>query len=264
MNGLIVNQTPAHITANFDEVKAGLTNMMQAYESLEVTEENIPERKKDVATLRKIRKAVDDKRKAVKKEYDKPLKEFEKKCKELTDVIDTEIAHIADGLKVYEEKRIQQKRAVIETLYINNVGDCGEYIPLNAIYDTKWENKSCSEKEIVSDIQEAVLKVKSDLLVINNTCGEYAVDCIQVYKRGRDLQMALQRYNDLRTARERAEQDLRRANAEPEQIPAQDVKTPQNGEKLAYTWEFTVFSEDDANSIKAYMEMFGIRYEVRA
>ena len=43
---------PVIITGNFEEMRAELQNMMQAYAGLEVTEDNLPERKKDVATLR--------------------------------------------------------------------------------------------------------------------------------------------------------------------------------------------------------------------
>ena len=49
---------PVVIGGNFDEMQQALSNMMQAYAGLEVTEENIPERKKDVATLRKLKEAI--------------------------------------------------------------------------------------------------------------------------------------------------------------------------------------------------------------
>ena len=144
---------PVIIRGNFDDMQAALSNMMQAYAGLEVTEENIPERKKDVATLRKMKAAIDEKRKEVKREYEKPLKTFESKCKELTGIIDTEISRINYELSEYEEKRVQEKRALILSLYIDNMSGYEEYLPLGTIYDPKWENKTCTEKTIVSDMQ---------------------------------------------------------------------------------------------------------------
>ena len=58
---------PVIITGNFEEMKAELSNMMTAYAGLEVTEENLPERKKDVATLRKIKTAFKCARAVVRK-----------------------------------------------------------------------------------------------------------------------------------------------------------------------------------------------------
>lgn len=261
MKNLIVEQTPAVISANFDDVKAGLQNMMQAYAGLEVTEENIPERKKDVATLRKIRKAIEDKRKEVKKDYNKPLDVFEKRCKELVAVVDTEIKHINDSLDVYEEKRKADKRIQIMHLYASNIGEFAGIIPLDSIYDKRWENKSTSENEIASDMQQHRLNVQKDMEIIKNTCGDYADECMEVYARRLDLQDALNRFNDLKTARDRAEADLRAENFSAEEVHLKSTKTAQNTQNERDTWTFSVYTEEDANSVRAYLEMFGINYE---
>ena len=58
---IVVNQQQGTITTNFDEVKETLTEQMAIYKELEVTEENKTERKKDIATLRKMIKAVNSK-----------------------------------------------------------------------------------------------------------------------------------------------------------------------------------------------------------
>ena len=67
-----VTQTAGVIESNFEEIKEALGLQMTAYLELELNEENIKERKADLATLRKIRKAVDDRRKDVKKTFNKP------------------------------------------------------------------------------------------------------------------------------------------------------------------------------------------------
>lgn len=262
MNEFIVKvETPA-VSGNFDDMKKSLALMMQAYAGLEVTEDNIPERKKDLATLRKIKKAVEDKRKEVKKEYEKPIKAFESKCKELTGIIDTEANRINDSLAGFEAKRVAEKRKQVERLYADTIGGFEEYLPLNQIYQNKWDNKTCAENEIVYNMQEMLMSVKSDIETIRSTCGEYADECLVRYKNGgRDLRSALQRANDLRNAKERAEADLRRKEAEVREIPKEEVKTPsepQNGRKK---WVFAVFTEKDAESIRVYMEMFGLEYE---
>lgn len=256
-------KTPAVIDGNFAEVKRGLENMMTAYSEIVVTEDNIPDCKKDVATLRKIKAAIDGKRKEVKREHEKPLKEFEAKCKELTAVIDKEVNRINSTLDGYEVKRIAEKAQVIKTLYAENIGEFGEYLPLERIWQKNWNNKTCTEKEITADIQQMALTVKQETSVIKQTCGEFVDDCLAVYKQsGNNLQAAMNRRCDLVTAKERAEQAVKTA-VKPVEEPVQ-VNIPPQPEspvKQELEWKFTVFSREDADSLRAYLEMFGMRYK---
>lgn len=263
MNELIITQTPATISANFEDVEAGLKNMMQAY-NIEVTEDTIPERKKDVATLRKMKAAIDSKRKEVKKDYEAPLKDFESKVKKLTAIIDGGIKQITDQLDSYEVKRIAQKQEVIRRIYSENIGEYEEFLPLQKIYDPRWNNKSTSEKEITQDIQQARLAVASDITVLKSSCGEYYDECIATYKRcGNNLATAMTRLNDLRTAAERAKEQLqkKRVEVEVEKALLQREEPAQKPKEVEKTWTFRVHSKEDADSVRAYLEMFGMRYE---
>lgn len=252
---------PVVIGGNFDEMQQALSNMMQAYAGLEVTEENIPERKKDVATLRKMKKAIDDKRKSVKAEYEKPLKAFEGKCKELTGIIDAEIERINHDLSAYEMKRRTEKQVVIRKLYDENIEGFAEFLPLDSIYDEKWENKTCSEKEIISDIQQEKIRVKTDLQTIQIAAGEFADDCLDWYKKhGCDLPATMRRLEDLRSAKDRAEAVLKAEKNFAEEVRGESTKTAESPENERQMWTFNVFSVDDANSVRAYLEMFEIKY----
>lgn len=252
---------PVVIGGNFDEMQQALSNMMQAYAGLEVTEENIPERKKDVATLRKLKKAIDDKRKNVKAEYEKPLKAFEGKCKELTGIIDAEIERINYDLSAYEMKRRTEKQAVIRKLYDENIEGFAEFLPLDSIYDEKWENKTCSEKEIISDIQQEKIRVKTDLQTIQIAAGEFADDCLDWYKKhGCDLPATMRRLEDLRSAKDRAEAVLKAEKNFAEEVRGESTKPAESPENERQMWTFNVFSVDDANSVRAYLEMFEIKY----
>ena len=105
-----VQQQPGKIICNFKEIKEALEIQMTAYTSLEITEEGQKEAKADLATLRKIRKAVDDQRKAVKNEFMTPYNEFEKEVKDILAVIDTPITMIDTKLKEFDERRIEEKQ----------------------------------------------------------------------------------------------------------------------------------------------------------
>lgn len=124
-----VTTSPGAMTANFDDLERTLTIQMTAYDNLPVTAENVKERKDDVATLRKIRKAIEDKRKSAKSEYEKPLKEFEGNVKRLTAIIDKQIDTINKGITQVEEARKAEKQKTVMALYEREVGDLSPFLP---------------------------------------------------------------------------------------------------------------------------------------
>ena len=119
MNNLdiVVEQSLAVITTNFADVKGNLASITEAYEGLTYTDDIMAEARADVATLRKIRKAIDDKRKAVKKEHAIPYEEFEKQCRELTEMIDSVIEPINWQIEDYTKRKQELKREKVKELY---------------------------------------------------------------------------------------------------------------------------------------------------
>lgn len=64
---LAVSQDLGKITANFDEIKTALAGQLEEYKDKEFTEDKKKDAKEDLASLRKLKKSVDDRRKEVKK-----------------------------------------------------------------------------------------------------------------------------------------------------------------------------------------------------
>lgn len=253
---------PVIITGNFEEMQAELSNMMTAYAGLEVTEENLPERKKDIATLRKIKAAIEDKRKSAKKDYEKPFKAFEAECKKLTGIIDREIDRINADMDVYEQKRIAEKRKVIDRLYAENIGDYADYIPLAIIFRPQWDNKTYTENAIITDIQEAVLTVKTDFQTIDTMCAPWQEECKAVYKVS-GLTGALQRYKDLESAKKAAEASVKASEQQTPTPEPMEQEKPIEDAVDSDRWVFTitVSNETDAKFIRETCEMFGYEYK---
>jgi hypothetical protein len=253
---------PVIISGNFEEMQQELSNMMQAYAGLEVTEENLPERKKDIATLRKIKTAIEDKRKAAKKDYEKPFKAFEAECKKLTGIIDKEIDRINADMDVYEQKRKADKRILISQLYAQNIGEYADYLPLESIRRPQWENKTYTEIAIINDIQEAVITVKNDLRTIDTMCDPWQEECKAVYKAS-GLTGALQRYKDLENARKTAEASVKASEQQtptPEPMEQENpVESLVDGGRWVFT--ITVTNENDAKFIRDTCELFGYEYK---
>lgn len=253
---------PVIITGNFEEMQFELQNMMQAYAGLEVTEANLPERKKDIATLRKIKEAIEDKRKAAKKDYEKPFKAFEAECKKLTGIIDKEIDRINDDMKVYEKKRIAEKRETVKRLYDENIGEFAEYLPLESLRRPQWDNKTYTEKDIIFDIQESVIAVREDFRTIETMCEPWVAECKEVYKTS-GLTAAFQRFKDLQKAKEVAEASVRGSEQQTHTDTPIAQEKPVEEARTASEWTFTITVDnaDDAKFIRDTCEIMGFQYK---
>ena len=284
-----VEQRPGEIKSNLDDLAAALINQMEAYKELEVTEDNIPERKKDLATLRKMSKAIDDRRKEVKKTWDAPLKEFESKVKDVTGIIDKQITRIDGDIKEFDRKRVAEKQEKIKSLYEEEVGEYAVYLPLSVIKSSKWDHKTCGETEIRSDLQEMVLKVKSDLSAIKALNSEFEEKLLNAYKAsGNQLSVAIQKHTDYTEAKiatekalkeeqerkEREEAERRAREEEQRRIESErawkDQEHIQVADELPFPMNEPVFivkvtGLEDIEALKQFLTFSDIKYEeVRA
>lgn len=253
---------PAVIIANFEDIKEGAAGIAAAYETIPVTEDNLQERKKDVATLRKIIKAVEDKRKETKREYEKPLKEFESQCKEITKILQAPIDRFNADLNQFEQKRIADKREAINRVYERNIGEYSDYLPLEALMRPQWLNKGYLQKDIAADIQTAVISVRQDINTIKAMCAPWVDECKLVYMaNGNSLTSALQRYKDLQSAKEAAETRILGSRQQTPTDTPETQEKPATGQETASEWTFTVYTEDDAKFIRDTCEVLGIKFK---
>lgn len=186
-----------HIEFNNESIKEKLKERMEHYNNLVFTEDDIPDAKKDLAELRKTVKSANDVRIQVKKEFMKPYDEFEGKVKELTGLVEKPINKIDTQLKEYEEQRVIEKQSVIKDLYKDLVcEEYQEYIPLEKIYNTKWENKTTTNKDITEAITAIVDSTSIALTTIKSMETEFVDKALETYKKERSLPEAL---NTIRT-----------------------------------------------------------------
>lgn len=259
-----VTQTAGVIESNFEEIKEALRLQMTAYLELEVTEDNINERKADLATLRKIHEAVDKRKKEVKKSFMKPYEDFEKQVKDVLAVIDEPINMIDAELKGFEEKRIAEKIEHAKKIHAKQVGEFAEYLPFSASYKNTWKNKTCSDNEIISDIQEQVVKIKNDLNVIKGLHSEIEEQLLEAYKTTGNLAAVVQKntdYIEIKRQIEISEQQKKEADAakaEPVAEPvteAEPLEVPADEGKVTFT-----VSAWDAASVRQFLEFNEIEY----
>ena len=256
-----VEQSPGVIKCNFAELKEALQVQMTAYTSLEITEDGIKEAKADLATLRKIRKAVDDQRKAVKNEFTAPLTEFENNVKDLLSVIDEPISMIDGKLKEFDAKRIEEKQAHLKELYEANIGEYAEYLPYEAVATSKWNNATYADKDIIYDISEVVTKVRSDIEVIKSLGSEIEEECLSAYKKaGNDLKAAIQKNNDYNSAKKLAEEKIKEESSNATEVKEEKpVKLSKAKEEDVIYFKITGL--DNIKMVRDFCGLSGIEVE---
>jgi hypothetical protein len=206
---IVVSQQQGTITTNFDEVKEALFSQMEVYKELEVTEENKAERKKDVATLRKIIKAVNDKRIEVKKECLKPYETFEKQASELVDIINEPVKLIDNQVKEFEDKQRLEKVNSINQFFTELVGELSEHISIEQIYDSKWENVATSNKSIKEDIAAKLNDIRNGVTAIKAMLSEKTEEALNRYYDNLDLASAINFINRYEQQKREIEQRMK-------------------------------------------------------
>lgn len=199
-----VKMNAGTITTNSEELKKMLTEKMAEYENVVFTEESKSIAKSELAELRRLKKDVDDRRKLVKSKFAEPYNAFEKEVKELLAIIDKPINEIDKQLKEMEVERIRKKRETVKMLYDEVVGDAAEYLPLDEIYDSKWDNAGTSMKKIREALEQLVVKTASELSIIQNSSSDVMNEALSIYKKSRDLSRALTHINTYEANKKKA------------------------------------------------------------
>lgn len=192
------------INTNTEEIKEWLSERMEQYKNALFTEESKQVAKSELASLRKLKKAIDERRKEIKAQCMAPYDAFEKEVNQLKVIIDEPINLIDRQLREMEEERIRKKRIQIRELYEDVVGEAREYLPYDSIYDTKWDNAGTAMKKIRETMENLVTKTAQELSILQNSVSDVCEEAMEMYKKDRDLAKALSYINTYETNKKKA------------------------------------------------------------
>ena len=253
---------PKEIGFNFEELKTELSERLEYYNGLVVTEETIKEGKAERAKLSKLREAVEAKRKEVKRDCMAPYTDFERKVKELVAIIDAPIAAIDGQIKAFADLRREEKRADIQRAYEAIVpGEQRDIIPLERVFDPKWLNATVKMKAVEEALAEIVRRTDSDLLVLDTVEPEFAAAVRTRYVETLDIGAALRYKQALRDAEEAAKRRATtpvRASATVN-IPGAEPVYPR--EKMYLLRLEFYLTQPQATALKQFLVENGIDYE---
>ena len=226
-----VEQKNGVIGFNFEEIKEKLNSELEIYKNMIFTEESKTEAKKTIASLRKLKKSVNDKKLEVKKSFMIPYTNFEAQVKELDNLIDEPINFINNQVEEFERKRVEEKKALISEIYTEIMAEHEEssgYLPLQRIYDSKWENATTTKKAITEAIAERVDHVEKDLGIIRSMGLEFEDKGIEKYKATLELSDAIEVMNQYQKQKEeilRRQEEEAKRKAEEEARKASEVSS---------------------------------------
>ena len=192
---------------NFEELKTELVAKLKGYKGYLVSAETIALAKNDRAELNKLAKAIDDKRKEVKKEIMKIYDTvFEPQCKELTALIKSASDEIDAKVKALEELEREKKREEIKELWASYQFDL---VDLERVFSNSWLTKAYSNKKVTEDMQEIINKIKTNLMLLDNT--DKPDELKAKYLSNLDMTTTMAQYNAEKEAATRLKESQERA-----------------------------------------------------
>lgn len=196
-----VAQTNGIIKVNFEELENGLREKLAEYEGAVFTEESRTTAKGELANLRKLRKEIEDSRKQVKAEWMKPYEAFKVRVDGLLEIVDKPVNLIDSQLKEMEAVRVAKRKTDIQALYDSVIGEMLEYLPLEKIYDPKWENASVKLPAVKKAMIEVIGKSYEEVTTIKNMDSEVVPKALEMYKRDLSLANAVRYINNYESQR---------------------------------------------------------------
>lgn len=268
-----VKQKVGNIQFNYEEIKETLAAQMDLYKDAQFSEDTKKDAKKEVAALHNMKKAIDEKRKEVKKQCLVPYEDFEAKCKELQGLIDQPINLISCQITAFEEKRIYKKRERIKEIF-QEVFE-GSEIPLEKVYNHKWENSTYSIPKIQKEIQDMAVKIAMEMKTIESLRTDCTEDAKEIYLNSLDLTEAISYVNEYEETKQKVlEKEKEKRTAVPEPVPqtvsdaivqqaANSAEVPfvqPNTKKVVYT---VVATDSEIEQIETYLNSIGIFFDRR-
>lgn len=247
------------IEFNYEDLQKWITEQVEKYQGLTYTDETIKNAKEDRAALNKFKERIDAARKDVKKRYLEPYNNFEEKVKNLLALIEEPTTAIDTQVKAYEEKKKAEKKTQIEEYFAAVIGDLSKFLTLEKIFNQKWLNASVSIKNVQTEIDQIIEKVKFDLQTIKNLKSEWELTLIDAYLNTLDIAAALREKTRLEERKEALEQTKEPVQQEPK---AEPVETPCEPEPVKiYNRKFWVKgTADQLRALGQYMKENDIEY----
>lgn len=223
---LIIKNQVGSIQWDPNGLQQYVEGMIQKYDGLIFTDEEIPEAKKRMADLNRLKKNIEDKRKEIKKEIAEPYMQFEAQIKPIVQRIDEVRGKIDIQVKDYERIRDEKKQKEIQDWWAaNGTKD----VSLQLVWDPRYLNVTFTMDQVIQDLKAKKEKNTENLALICNMAKDNPVQAdfmIEDFTKHLSVQQALENWQKLEDARIRAEQI--KAEREAARIAAEQARAAES------------------------------------
>ena len=182
-----IEELPAMLAFNYDELKEGLQNYLSRFEGLVVTEDMIKSAEADRAAINKTRDAIKRARVDIKK---RAFDAFEQKAKELETMCDKASEGIAVQLRQFEQKRQEEKQKAVREIVAEVINrTCADDVPMaqsdywrdfcNSNWNRSkgaWKNSGTSLDSIQKELEAEVARVQKDAETLQSFVESEPID----------------------------------------------------------------------------------------
>lgn len=170
MEVVVVKKAIAQIEWDKEKALKDAQEFMAKYDGLQIQESDLPQAKKDIASLRKVSKEINSQALAIDKELTAPVKQFRSEVKEVKAVVDSGITFINNQVKEFESQAKEARKQDI--MLMEEFKDIEEFVPFN----DEWLLKKWTDKKLIelfNQHKEQLITYKSS---INTTAETLKLD----------------------------------------------------------------------------------------
>lgn len=262
---------------NFAKIRAKALEDVAVFKGIVISEDNLEEAPKWRAELNKKAKRISDFRIAFEKDYKKRIEKSTNQLKELASIYADASSNIDEQVKVYDDKRKQEKWEQIQQIFEDVFSEWKTIFDTSKIEsfsDGKWMNKGTSIDSIKKFMLDTKKKIEDGIASIKGLNSKYEQEMIQAFLQRLELgdalskKASLERFEEQMLAKKREEEQKKAEETKAQesvqesvQVNVQDEEEPKEEEPI-YRLQFAVYGTKEQLKIVAnYIKDSGLRYE---
>lgn len=181
-----LSYTPVVINFDVEYFKKLASEVTAKYQDLLVTEEMLPEIKKEIAQLNKLKDDLNDSRISIAREIKAPIADFEKQVKEIIAIVDIPAINLKSQYDAFEEKRKADATKPIQELIdtLLEASELDQKYHAQVVLKPSYLNKSATINKIKAEIQANI-----DLLLQQQTNEKQALEIQKQQLANRELKL---------------------------------------------------------------------------
>lgn len=195
---------PSQVVCDFSDLDKDIEEVEKRYLNWVPSEVETKEADRIAKEINGVAKDLNDRKVKIKKEINKESKYFEDEVMLRVNRLKAVRQNIVDGLDVFEQKRINERKDKISAFLEENKGELD--IPFDIVFESRFTNKSCSEKDWKESVLRKINDLKLDYDLLEKMNYEDIPLLQSIFTQTWNRLAAIDEYENQMEARRRAEE----------------------------------------------------------